>query len=50
MSATTKQVCATVEPWEEAAKQTEAEVAANQAKRDELARGMEQLQRDVQSL
>jgi hypothetical protein len=50
LGATTKQVCATVAPWEEAAKVTEAEVAASQATRDRLARDMDQLQRDVQSL
>ena len=50
VSNTTKQVLATVAPWEEAAKKRDAEVAANQAKRDELARDLEQLQRDVQSL
>lgn len=50
VTAATKQVRATVAPWEAAAKATEAEVAASQAKRDQLARDMSQLQRDVQSL
>ena len=49
MSNTTKQVLATVAPWEEAAKKRGAEVAANQAKR-RAGRDLEQLQRDVQSL
>ena len=50
VDAAVQQVAATVAPWEEAAVEEEGRVAASQARRDSLATGLDQLQRDVQSL
>ena len=48
--AATRQVLATTAPWSRAAVEAENEIAANQARRDELQEALDALRRDVQSL
>ena len=50
VGATTAQVRATTAPWVASAREAEAAVAASQSRRDRISEGMDQLQRDVQSI